>query len=344
VAEIFTLRSALGVEARIMGYGARLMSLSVPDRAGRLANVILGFEAPESYRANTAYLGATIGRYANRIANGRFTLDGESYQLARNNGHNSLHGGNRGFDKRAWSVEGSNAPDSRSVTLRYVSRSGEEGYPGELRACVSYSLTDQNVLIVAYHATATAPTPVNLTNHAYFNLGGDFGRDILGHVITIHADSFTPVDARLIPTGDLQSVAGTALDFRTPQLIGARICADDAQLRMAGGYDHNWVLRPACAGASMPAATLMDPVSGRVLTVSTTQPGLQFYTGNFLDGGPDTGFAHRTGLCLETQHFPDSPNQPYFPVTILRPGQTYSHRTQFAFGVVGCDGHAVDGH
>lgn len=316
-----------------MGYGATLMSLRVPDRTGRLANVVLGFEAAESYRTNTAYLGAMIGRYANRIANGRFTLDGQSYELARNNGRNSLHGGNRGFDKRAWSVAGSSAPDSSSVTLSYLSRAGEEGYPGELCARVSYSLTDQNVLIMAYAATASAPTPVNLTNHAYFNLSGDFGRDILDHVVTIHADSFTPVDAELIPTGELRSVAGTALDFRTPQLIGARIGADDEQLRMAGGYDHNWVLHPACAGAATPAAMLVEPVSGRMLTVSTTQPGLQFYTGNSLDGGPDTGFGHRTGLCLETQHFPDSPNQPSFPAAILRPGQAYAHRTQFAFSV-----------
>lgn len=318
-----------------MTLGATLMSLSVPDRAGRLANVLLGFDAPERYATNRAYLGAMIGRYANRIANGRFTLDGKSYQLPCNDGGNSLHGGIRGFDKQLWGVAGQRGTGTQAVTMRYVSRSGEEGYPGELLACVSYRLTDQNVLTVAYQATASAPTPVNLTNHAYFNLSGDFERDILDHVLSIEADRFTPVDSHLIPTGEQRPVADTALDFRKPLVVGARIGAADAQLRLAGGYDHNWVLRDACAGASMPAATLVEPNSGRVLTVSTTQPGLQFYTGNFLDGGPATGFGYRTGLCLETQHFPDSPNQPSFPSTILRPGQTYSHRTQFAFGVVG---------
>jgi aldose 1-epimerase len=334
--QIYTLTNAHGIEARIMTYGAALVSLRTPDRTGQFKNIILGFDALEPYLAGVPYFGATVGRYANRIADGRFTVDGTSYQLPRNNGRNSLHGGNRGFDKRVWQAQPIESPQGPALRLTYVSAAGEEGYPGVLTAHVTYRLNHDDSLAIEYEATATAPTPVNLANHAYFNLTGDSKRTILDHVLTINAGRFTPVDATLIPSGDMRAVADTPFDFRQPRVIGAHIGDEDEQLRRGGGYDHNWVLDKSSAKALTLAAILVDPSSGRSVEIRTTQPGLQFYSGNFLDGKPSgTGsvFAYRTGLCLETQHFPDSPNRPAFPSTLLRPGQVYSEKTLLTFGL-----------
>jgi aldose 1-epimerase len=332
--EIYTMTNAHGLEVRIMTYGATLVSLKTPDRAGRLRNVILGFDTLGPYLGGVPYFGATVGRYANRIAGGRFSLDGASYQLPRNNGPNSLHGGTRGFDKRIWKAEPLTTPSAVAVRLTYASADGEEGYPGELRAQVSYRLQDDDALAIEYSASTSAATPVNLANHAYFNLSGDPQHTILDHVLTIFATRFTPVDATLIPTGELRPVADTPFDFRMSQAIGSRISTADQQLKLGNGYDHNWVLDKPAAGAMTLAARLYDPGSGRVLEIQTTQPGIQLYSGNFLDGkASGSVFARRTGLCLETQHFPDSPNHPAFPSTILRPGQTYSEKTVLRFAV-----------
>lgn len=335
--DIYTLTNAHGIEARITTYGAAIVSLSTPDRAGQLRNIVLGFDSLDPYLAGIPYFGATVGRYANRIAGGRFSLDGNSYQLATNDGPNSLHGGRRGFDKRVWSAEPSASAHAQELRLTYVSAAGEEGYPGELTVHVTYRLGNDDTLAIEYQATTTAATPVNLANHAYFNLSGDTGRTILGHQLTINADHYTPVDATLIPTGELRAVAGTAFDFRAPHSIGSRIDDPDGQLHLGHGYDHNWVLNKARPGTLTLAAVLSDPDSGRSLEIRTTQPGLQFYTGNFLNGKPagaGSVFDYRTGLCLETQHFPDSPNQKSFPTTILRAGQVYTEKTLLAFRIL----------
>jgi aldose 1-epimerase len=334
--EVYTLTNTHGIEARVMTYGATVVSLKTPDRAGRRENIVLGFDTLAPYLAGVPYFGATVGRYANRIANGRFVLDGKAYQLPRNDGSNSLHGGTRGFDKRIWSAQPLALPSAVVLRLSYVSAAGEEGYPGALTVHVTYRLGDDDSLAIEYEASTTAATPVNLANHAYFNLSGDPRRTILDHVLTIEASRFTPIDPSLIPTGELRAVAGTPFDFRTPRSIGSRIETEDTQLRLAHGYDHNWVLDKHPPGAMTLAAVLTDPASGRVVEVRTTQPGLQFYSGNFLDGKPagtGTVFAYRTGLCLETQHFPDSPNHPAFPSTILRPGRIYSEKTLLSFRV-----------
>ena len=320
-----------------MTYGAAIVSLRTPDRDGHLGNIILGFDSLAPYLAGVPYFGATVGRYANRIAGGRFVLDGKSYELARNDGPNSLHGGARGFDKHVWLAQV--VPDPAAVALRltYVSAAGEEGYPGELTAHVTYRLRDDDRLAIEFEASASAPTPVNLANHAYFNLSGDAHRTILDHVLSIRASRFTPVDAHLIPSGEFRPVESTPFDFRVPQTIGSRIESQDEQLRLGHGYDHNWVLDKPVRGAMAIAAVLSDPASGRTLQIETTQPGLQFYSGNFLSGGRSghgTAFKFRTGLCLETQHFPDSPNHPAFPSTVLNPGETYSERTMLVFGLL----------
>lgn len=332
--EIYTLSNAHGIEARIATYGATIVSLKTPDRRGRLQNIVLGFDDLQHYlAAGVPYYGATVGRYANRIAHGRFTIDGTSYQLPLNDGPNSLHGGRRGFDKRLWTADPDHA--GNRLRLTYVSAAGEEGYPGELTAHVTYRLADDDSLEIRFEATTTAPTPVNLANHAYFNLSGDPTRSIVDHLLQIDAAEFTPVDATLIPTGELRAVAGTPFDFRSAKPVGLRIGAEDEQLAFGHGYDHNWVLTPAPAKSALrPAAVLSDPRSGRVLQVLTTQPGLQFYSGNFMDGKPSgqgSVFGYRTGLCLETQHFPDSPNHAGFPGTILRPGDTYAEQTVLRF-------------
>jgi aldose 1-epimerase len=324
--EIYTITNSHGLEARLMTYGATLVSLKTPDRSGKLADIVLGFDSLAPYLSGTSYLGATVGRYANRIANARFTVGGDAHQLAANDGPNNLHGGTKGFDKRVWKVE---SADNGAVRMRYVSADGEEGFPGQVAAQATYRLGEDDSLSITYEATTTAPTPVNLANHAYFNLTGDRTRDVLGHEVMIAASAFTPVDATLIPTGEIRPVAGTPFDFRTARTIGARIAIPDEQLGRGHGYDHNWVLDKSAPGALSLAAIVIDPQSGRRLEVRTTQPGVQVYSGNYLSGAP---FARRTGLCLETQHFPDSPNRPSFPDTILKPGETYRETTIFFFG------------
>jgi aldose 1-epimerase len=329
--DLFTLTNARGVEARITNYGAHLVSLRTPDRSGKPADVVLGFDSLEGYLTRNRYLGSIVGRYANRIANGRFSIDGVQYTLARNNGNNHLHGGLKGFDKALWQAT---APGGGGVTLRYVSKDGEEGYPGALSTTVTYTLTDANELRIDYEATTDKPTVLNLTNHSYFNLAGQGQGDILGHLVTLHADRFTPVDEGLIPTGELKSVEGTPFDFRKPTAIGARISQPDEQLKRGRGYDHNFVVN-GTMGTLRPAARVEEPSSGRVMEVLTTEPGVQFYTGNFLDGSirgkGDKPYNHRYGFCLETQHFPDSPNKPAFPTVVLRPAGRYRSTTVYRF-------------
>ena len=338
--DLFTFSNTHGVEVRVITWGGIIQSLRTPDRRGRLADIVLGHDDIAGYEHSAAYLGALIGRYANRIAGGRYTLDGSTHQLSINNGPNQLHGGARGFDKAVWEATPFERGDARGVILTHVSPDDDQGYPGTLRARVTYTLSDNDALSVDYYATTNRPTPVNLTQHSYFNLGAGPPSDVLNHQLTIHASRFTPVDQTLIPTGALSPVADTPFDFRTPVLIGARIGADDEQLRVGGGYDHNFVLDREGDGV-VHAARLSEPSSGRTLDVSTTEPGMQFYSGNFLDGsGRGKGgrvHAHRSGLCLETQHFPDSPNRPDFPSTVLRPGAEYRSRTVFTFGVTDAD-------
>jgi aldose 1-epimerase len=332
-----TLRNKMGTEIGVISYGAIVTRWTAPDRTGRMADVVLGFDDLERYlKDNAPYFGAIVGRYGNRIGGARFTLDGRTYTLAANDGANHLHGGTRGFDKVLWDVK--SASDSRGpgVVFTRTSADGEEGYPGTLKAQVTYTLTHKNELVVEYEATTDKPTVVNLTQHSYFNLAGQGSGDILGHEVRINADRFTPVDTTLIPTGELAPVDGTPFDFRKPTTIGARINSEHPQMEFGRGYDHNWVLARSGGGLST-AAEVFEPTSGRTLQVRTTEPGLQFYTGNFLDGtitGKDGRvYKHRYGFCLETQHFPDSPNKPKFPTTTLRPGETYRSQTVFVMGV-----------
>jgi aldose 1-epimerase len=330
--ELFTLRNARGVEARITTFGGTLVSLKGPDRTGAMDEVTLGFDTAEPYLKGSPFFGSLVGRYGNRIGGGQFTLDGKVYTLPKNNGPNTLHGGTRGFDKVLWRGREVSGPHGPGVELVYVSPDGDQGFPGTLQAKVVYSLNDAGELRLDYEAVTDKPTVVNLTNHAYFNLAGSLAGDILGHELMIDADRFTVVGPGLIPTGELRSVAGTPFDFRKATAIGARIGAKDAQLELGGGYDHNFVLNGA-AGTQRLVARASEPKSGRVLEVLTTEPGVQFYSGNFLDGsvagrGGKT-YGHRSGFCLETQHFPDSPNQPSFPSTVLRPGQTYRSTTVY---------------
>lgn len=334
---IFTLRNANGVEARVTNYGGIIQTLRVPDREGQLADVVLGFDSLSGYLADgNPYFGSIIGRYGNRIAGAEFTLDGETYTLAQNDGPNSLHGGEKGFDKVVWDVEPFQREGEEGLIFTYTSPAGEEGYPGTLETAVTYTLNDANELIFDYHAVTDEATPVNLTQHSYFNLASHGAGDILDHVVMIDAEYFTPVDSTLIPTGELRPVEGTPFDFTEPTAIGARIDADDQQIEYGPGYDHNFVLRrEGPAAEPQLAARVTEPTSGRVMEVLTTEPGLQFYTGNFLDGTL-TGkggvvYEHRTGFAMETQHFPDSPNQPDFPSTILGPGEEYTSRTIYRF-------------
>ena len=333
--ERYRLVNAHGLAAEILTYGGTLSRVRAPDRAGMLGDVVLGFDALEPYMAATnPYLGALIGRYGNRIAGGRFTLDGQAYALACNNGANHLHGGPEGFHRRVWAANAGTTSAGPALELRYRSQDGEEGYPGSLDVTVVYTLDDTGGLSIEYTATADQATVVNLTNHAYFNLAG--GSDILGHELELAASTFLPIDAGLIPTGELRPVAGTPLDFTRATPIGARIGDDDEQLRLAGGYDHTWVLdKPR--GRVEPVALVREPASGRLLQVSTSESGVQFYAGNQLDGSLVGRGGHRytrhAGLCLEAQHFPDSPNQPAFPSTVLRPGQVYRQTTIYRFDV-----------
>jgi aldose 1-epimerase len=332
--DVFTLTNASGLEARIITYGGIIISLRVPDRNGTLGDVALGYGSLDGYLKSSPYFGAIIGRYGNRIAKGRFPLDGKTYALATNDGPNHLHGGTKGFDKVVWTGESFKNADGVGVILTYDSPDGDEGYPGYLKAQVTYTLNDQNELVVDYFATTDKPTPVNLTHHTYFNLAGEGSRDILDHQLMINANRYTPIDATSIPTGELAPVEGTPFDFRKATSIGARIDQDDAQLKNGKGYDHNYVLNRTGDGLTL-AARVAEPSSGRVLEVSTTEPGIQFYSGNFLDGSI-TGksgqpYARRSGFCLEPQHFPDSPNHANFPSTILKPGEEYRSETVFAF-------------
>lgn len=331
-AHLYTLTNKSGMEVAITDFGGTVVSIKVPDRKGKIADVVLGYDTPEDYEKDKANFGVTVGRYANRIASGRFSLDGKEFTLAKNNGANHLHGGVRGFSKRLWTAEPVRGK-TPSLKLQYVSKDGEEGYPGNLSAQVVFILTDANELKIEYTATTDKKTVVNLTNHTYFNLAES--GTILNHQLTLPASRFTPVDAGLIPTGELRPVAGTPFDFRESTAIGARIDQDDEQLKLGKGYDHNWVLDADAKGTPVLAATLFDPSSGRVVETFTTEPGIQLYTGNFLDGTIHGKggriYEHRAALCLETQHFPDSPNHPDFPSTTLAPGATYHTTTIYKF-------------
>ncbi|MEI6278775.1 MAG: aldose epimerase family protein [Verrucomicrobiae bacterium] len=331
--DIYTLRNAKGAEARITNYGGIVVSLKVPDRKGRMEDVVLGYDHLKDYIKANPYFGALIGRYGNRIRKGKFELDGKRCQLAINNAPNALHGGLKGFDKVVWEAKPLASKSGPSLELTYTSKDGEEGYPGNLTVKAVYTLTDKNELRIDFTATTDKPTVVNLTHHSYFNLAGS--GDILGHVVTIQADKFTPVDKTLIPTGELRPVKGTPFDFRKQTAIGSRIAKADEQLKFGRGYDHNWVFgKPP--GKLAVVAKVHEPTTGRTMEVLTTEPGMQFYSGNFLDGTivgkGGKIYRFRNGFCMEPQHFPDSPNKPGFPSVVLRPGQTYKNTIIYRFG------------
>lgn len=332
--DLYRLTGAGGLRAAIASYGGAVVSLEVPDRTGARADVVLGFDGLDGYLGKgNPYFGCIVGRYGNRIGGGRFTLEGRAHALARNDGQNHLHGGIRSFDKVVWAARPLFTAAGPALELRYLSRDGEEGYPGSLSVAVTYTL-GADALQIDYAATTDRPTHCNLTNHAYFNLDGEGSGTVLDHQLQVEASRFTAVGPGLIPTGEIRSVEDTPLDFRTPTRIGDRIDADDPQLRLAGGYDHNWVLDRAGA-PPWRCARVVAPRSGRVMEVLTTEPGVQFYSGNFLDGTlrgkGGRPYPRRAGLCLETQHFPDSPNQPAFPTTVLRPGEKYATSTIYRF-------------
>ena len=331
--ELYTLTNTNGMKVQIATYGGIVTSLQVPDRNGKLGDVVLGYDSLDGYVKNNPYFGCIVGRYGNRIAKGKFTIEGQEYTLATNNNENHLHGGIRGFDKAVWKAEKVEGQGEVGVRLSYLSKDGEEGYPGNLDVTVVYTLTDDNELRIDYQATTDKTTHCNLTHHGYFNLT-ECAQDILGHEMMINADKFTPVDAGLIPTGELAEVEGTVMDFREPTAIGAGVDSDYEQIKFGGGYDHNWVLNRDSQGMTL-AATVHEPTTGRVMEVLTTEPGIQFYCGNFLDGTitgkKGTVYKHRWGFCLETQHYPDSPNQPDFPSTLLKPGQKYETTTVYRF-------------
>ena len=334
--DAYTLVNAHGIRARILTYGAIVQSLEMPDRTGAMDDVVLGFDDLAGYVKSSPYFGAIVGRYGNRIARGHFTLDGKTYTLAINNGPNHLHGGIKGFDKVVWDAQSFRGDSGVGVTLTYTSPDGEEGYPGTLRAKVTYTLNDRDELAIDAEATTDKATPVNLTNHTYWNLAGDGKRDILGHLLMVESNDIVPVDSTLIPTGQLMPVDGTPFDFRAPTAIGARIADSHQQLRYGNGYDHTFVLDRASGTGLKHALRVVEPTTGRTLDISTTEPGVQVYSGNFLDGTAVGKHGHvyrfRYGLALETHHFPDSPNQPSFPSTILHPGETYRTRTVWQFG------------
>ncbi len=331
--DIYTLTNSQGAAARILNTGAIVASLKQPDRSGKFDDVVLGYDTLDGYLKDTAYIGGVVGRYGNRIAKGKFSLGGKEYTLVKNNGENHLHGGTKGFDKSVWCAKPARGKNGASVELNYLSKNGEEGYPGNLSVTVIYTLTENNELKIDYAATTDQDTVLNLTNHSYFNLAGAGTGDILSHQLQLYADRFTPTDKGSIPLGELRSVAGTPFDFTAPTEIGARIEADDEQLKFGAGYDHNFVINRTGSGLTL-AAKVTEPKTGRVLEVSTTEPGVQFYAGNFLaDAVGKNGkiYGKRHGFCLETQHFPDSPNQPAFPTTTLKPNQKYTQTTVYKF-------------
>ncbi len=331
---LYTLVNAQGMKATITNYGGIVVSLTALDRDGNFADVVLGFDTLEEYVDHSPFFGCLVGRFGNRIANGRFTLGGVAYVLAQNDGQNHLHGGLKGFDKKVWAAQALEMPDGPALKLTYTSPDGEEGYPGTLAVTVVYTLTNDNALKIDYTVTTDKATVVNLTNHSYFNLSAGATATILDHEMMINADTFTPVDGTLIPTGEIRSVAGTPLDFCTPTPIGARINADDAQIKFGGGYDHNWIVNGEPDELRL-AARVYEPASGRVMEVHTTEPAIQFYAGNMIppsmQGKGGRVYVRRGGLCLETQHYPDSPNKPEFPTTTLVPGQVYQTTTVYKF-------------
>jgi len=334
--DVFAFGNGRGLDVRVMSYGATLISVRTPDRAGSVDDVVLGLDSIEEYLTKGRFFGSVVGRYANRIANARFAIDGHTYQLAANSGGvNHIHGGLVGFDKKVWTGEPFERDGNSGVRFTTTSADGEEGYPGAMRVAVTYTVTPRNELMLEYEATTDKITVLNLTNHTYFNLAGRGHGDVLQHRVTINADRYTPADAALIPTGEIAPVAGTPFDFRQPTAIGARIDADNEQLRNGKGYDHNYVLNGS--GLRL-AARVVEPASGRTMQVDTDQPGVQFYTGNYLDstnvGKSGKPYAFRNGFCMETQHFPDSPNQPNFPSTVLKPGQLYQTASEYKFQVV----------
>lgn len=331
---LYVLRNHQGMEVKISNYGGIITHWTAADRNGKQEDIVLGYDSVDGYLQETPYFGAIIGRYGNRIAKGKFKLNGKAYKLAVNNTGNHLHGGLKGFDKVVWQAEPIDS--AQSLRLTYLSKDGEEGYPGNLTVTVVYQLTDDNALHIRYEARTDQATVVNLTQHTYFNLTGGKG-DILSHEVMLNADRFLPVDKTLIPTGELRPVKGTVFDFSQPTTVGARINAKDQQIKFGGGYDHAWVLNRPTASGLQQAATVYEPTSGRTLEVMTTEPAIQFYSGNFLDG-TITGkngvvYQQRYGLCLETEHYPDSPNKPAFPTTVLEPGQVYKTETVYKFGV-----------
>jgi aldose 1-epimerase len=336
--EEYILTNRNGTEVGISAYGATVVSLKVPDRSGKFADVVLGYPELNGYESDKVYFGVIVGRYANRIAKGHFMLDGQTYTLARNNGENTLHGGVKGFNKAVWAAKQISSVDGQSMEFSHLSKDGDENFPGNLQVTVVYTLTDADELRIEYSATTDKNTVLNLTNHSYFNLAGQGMGNVLAHVLQIEADKFTPVDQGLIPTGELRDVQGTPFDFRKPIAIGARINQDEEQLKLGGGYDHNFVLRRPETGEVSLAARVTEPTSGRVLEVWTTEPGIQLYTGNFLDGTikgkSDAGYQKRSAFCLETQHFPDSPNHPTFPSVVLNPGATFHSITSYKFSIV----------
>lgn len=333
---LFSLRNTGGMQVDISNYGGIITALYCPDKEGKSADVVLGFDHLQDYLQDSPYFGALIGRVGNRLAQGRFTLDGSTYELVCNeNNRHHLHGGNRGFDKVLWRAEARETTEGAELHLHYTSADGEEGYPGELKVDVIYRLTADNRLFTEYFATTDKPTLVNLTHHSYFNLAG--GGDVLDHALELAAHQYTPVDNELIPTGEIASVVGTPFDFRSSRTIGQAMRDSHPQLKHAGGYDHNFVLDKPAAEDFVRAARVTEPVSGRVLTLHTTEPGLQFYSGNFLDGslaGKGRHYNRHGGFCLEPQHFPDAPNQPGFPSIVLRPGEKYHSRMCFSFSVI----------
>lgn len=332
--DLYTLVNTKGMSAQITNFGATLVSLRYPQQTGGTTDIALGYDSLEDYEQGAAYFGSTVGRYANRIADGTFSIHGRPYRLNKNEGNNHLHGGYQGFHKAIWEAETRMTAAGPGVILTYLSRDGEEGYPGNLSATVVYTLTNENELRIDYFAETDETTVINMTHHSYFNLAGAGSGDILDHVVTIYADQFTPIDDRLIPTGELRDVKGTPMDFLSPHAIGERIDMRDEQLNFGHGYDHNWVLNRS-ADALAPAAKVTEPKTGKTLEVFTTQPGMQFYTGNFLSsriiGKDKQAYSHRGGFCLETQNFPDTPNRPEFPSAILEPGRKYEQTTIYRF-------------